>query len=204
MGENYDGKKLAKCFEVASATWKEIDSLAQILNKIIEESLSKNGTRYEKEKRIAFCMDDTDWIGTDVAQSFGIFQHRGKKPNRFLGYQVSVLGDGMLVAEEPLVHFVCWNYALSFDDGIYVGFPFDEEPPTKVESDRLIWWTEDGLPQWMFSVRLTFINDEASVARIAHAMIALLQEKPLEEALPSSLPGLVLYHLDGDTLKVIN
>jgi hypothetical protein len=204
MNKIYDGKKLARCFEVASATWKEIECLILIFNKTIEESLVKNNFRYEKLKKRSEQFDDTNWVGTGVGESFGILGFREKKPGRYLGYQISVLGDGMSLAGEPLIHFIFWNYPLDFSD-TYVGFPFDTEWGHVVESDRLILWPDpdDGKPEWMFSIRLTSINDEDDVTRIVQAMTNLLKNNPEGLLLPPDLPGLVFYRLDGGELKVI-
>lgn len=201
MENTYDGNKLAKCFEVASSAWHEIDALTKLLNNQIEVTLTKCDIRFKKSKKPVYNSDDSNYMTADVAQSFGLFKHRGKKPSRYLSYQISVLGDGMAIAEEPLAHFFCWNDSLDFESGCYVEIPFEDEP-TMVEGDRLVWWTKEEPHQWMFSVRLTAINSEEAVKNIAIAMVALLKEKPIEDSLPSNLPGLVLYSLEKGNLTV--
>lgn len=202
MSTIYDGQNLARCFEVVSAAWKEIDALALLVNQKLEIHFHKNEIRYESMKR-TWRNDETGWVGSDVAQCFGLIHPPKRKPSSFLGFQISVLGDGMAIAREPLVHFVHWTTPLDLNDD-YVGFPEDEEPHY-VDSDRLVRW-QDGKngnpPAWMFSIRLTTINSEGDVERIVQAMMNLLLGKPTNEALPSKFPGLVHYCMEGKSLKI--
>ena len=202
MSNIYDGKKLARCFEVASATWREIDALTQVIKQMLEIQLNKNKFRHIRMKR-TWCNDETDWIGASVAECFGLIPPKNKTPKSYLGFQISVLGDGMEIAGEPLVHFVHWrDIPLDLNDA-YVGFPLDQDCEHQVESERLIVWPGDGQSEWLFSIRLTAINNEVDVKMIVDAMMALLHGNPADQALPSDISGLVRYRKEGEDLKVI-
>ena len=201
MSNVYDGKNLASCFEVASAAWREIDALTQVIKQTLEIQLN-NKFRYICMKRTR-CNDENGWVGASVAECFGLIPPKKKTPKSYLGFQVSVLGDGMEIAGEPLVHFVHWrDIPLDLNDA-YVGFPLDQDCEHQVESERLIVWPGDGQAEWLFSIRLTAINNEVDVKMIVDAMMALLQGSPADQALFSGISGLVRYFKDGGELKVI-
>lgn len=199
MDKIYDGKKLAYCFDLASSACKEIESLAQLLNNTIIKSLEKNKVRNTSKFEVNDRSDDSGWIFTDLAQSIGILEPKKKKPSKYLGYQISLLGDGMIIAKEPLVHFFYWDTPVDFDSN-YIGFPFEGDTEYKVERNHLIIWGNDKKYEWMFSVRLVTINDESDVKKIVQTVMELLNNEKL--SLPSDLPGLISYSLEGSELNV--
>lgn len=203
MEEVYDGKSLARCFELASKAWNEIDALCQLLDATIEKELQRNADRNEPLSR-AWRYDDGDWIATDVAKCFGLISFRKKIPTRYLGYQISVLRDGMEIAQEPLVHLFHWGVPIDFLDGNYVGFPLDKQGvELQLRGNHLIVWADEEQLNsddsiWMFSVRLTAINSEDDVNRIVSAMLALRKGPLVDDKVLDldQLPGIVSYRVD--------
>lgn len=200
MDKIYDGKKLSSCLNLASAAGKEIESLSQLLNNVLINHLKENKIRNDNKFSVHYQSDDSGWIYTDVAHSIGILEHKKKKVSKYLGYQISLLGDGMVSAGEPLAHFFYWDSPVDFDN-VWIGFPFDKDwGKYTVENDHLILWEDEKQPEWMFSVRLMTINDENDVNRIVQSMIDLLVTETLK--MPSELPGLVSYYLEESELKI--
>lgn len=201
MSTHYDGKQLARCFDVVSATYREIDSLIELLNNNISDKVNGINDHNGKKLRIQEPTqkdkaDESGWIKCNITVSFEIFRGKKQAPSSYLGYQISLLGDGMILAEEPLIHFCHWVTALGIDDN-HFGFSLDLSD-SKIDEGKLITWkSEDESVYWTFSVRLTSINNVNDITRIADTIASLLEEQT-SESIPDDIHGLVRYHMNND------
>lgn len=210
MANVFDGVKLTQCFNLVSNSGKEISALAEMLNNRFSNGLDAAklfkmvSDPFEEER-----MDDSGWVFTDIAYSFPIARRQKGIPKtvKHLGYQISLLGDGVGISEkaEPLLHVFLWEDAVNFDEDCYMHIPYEaieDDPWTLIHQGRLINW--DDLERWTFSIRLTTLNSAQDLEQyVVNPAIALLNGEQPEEAFAGSHPGLVTYQIAEDGMLVI-
>ena len=208
MSNIFDGVKLTQCFNLVSNAGKEIDALSEVLNNQIAKAIAKTSFRPDqKEPMYSGRNDDSGWIFTDFAYSFALKSKNKKVADKKLGYQVSLLGDGVGFSEkaEPLLHVFFWGDAADFDDDSYMCIPHpasSEDPWELVYNGQLISW--DNLNGWTFSIRLTTLNSTQDLEQyVVNPAIALLNGEKPEEAFPELNPGLVTYQIVEDGMLII-
>lgn len=200
-----EGKKLTQCLNVVSAYGKEVEALCETLNDLLTQEIGKSDLpcklvgKMEQDYRT----DEMGWIYTDITWSLPLAGQRTRngKPEMFLSYQISLIGDGMSFPgnEDPLLHVCLWESDVDFnDEGYYMGYPLEQEPPFCLKDNRLIVWGGQGNDwksnSWTFSIRLlTLDSSQALLDRVIKPAIALLKGSAVTAALPEDLPGLVLY-----------
>lgn len=207
MKNVFDGVKLTQCFNLVSNAGKEIDALSEVLNNQLSKAIAKTSFRLDgKEPMYSGRNDDSGWIFTDFAYSFALKSKNKKVPDKNLGYQVSLLGDGVGFSEkaEPLLHVFFWDDTANFDDDCYMYIPYPaspEDPWELVYNGQLISW--DNLNGWTFSIRLTTLNSAQDLEQyVVNPAIALLNGEQPEEAFTGSHPGLVAYQVTEDSALV--
>ena len=198
-----EGKKLVQCISAISAYGREIDSLCETLNDQITQRFSRDDLPCKPVGKMVSDLrrDETEWVCTDVAWSLPLAGKKARigRPEMYLGYQISLAGDGMAFVgnEEPLLHLCLWESDIDFNE-VYMGYPLDEDPAITIKDNRLIVWEGPGTTWkkdcWTFSIRLlTLDSSNALLERVINPAIALLNETPVTSSLPDDLLGLVLY-----------
>lgn len=182
------GKTITESVRFISKVGDQIESLVII----IQEELSK---AIKEMKYFNLVLDnewgedtryqDNDWVLTDYAYCIGLkFKGKGnKKAAGYLGFQISLFGDGMEIEgnEEPLLHICWWDDEFDFEESNYFGVPFDEEEEFIVQNGVLVNFTplyESVSDQrWSYSLRLTSINTPEDVKnKIAIPVLRLFNE----------------------------
>ena len=197
MDKPIDGKNLATCFEVASAACSEVEQLIKLLTNVLIKNLEENKIRTH-EPKTCYQHDNSTWIYTDVAQSIGIVIRPKKKIGKYLGFQISLMGDGLMEGKEPLIHFFCWDCAIDFNES-WIASPFNFDQEFKIIDKHLVSWTEKDSKEWLFSIRLVAINSEDDILRIVEVIIDLINESNLKSI--SELLGIISYHMEDGHLK---
>lgn len=192
-----EGKNLTACFEVASAACLEVEQLIKLLTNVLVKNLEKNKIRTHEPKR-CYQHDKSTWIYTDVAQSIGITFSRKKKINKYLGFQISLMGEGLMGCKEPLIHFFYWDCAVDFNES-WITSPFNFDQEFKIKDKHLVSWSDEDSNEWMFSIRLVAINSESDIVRIIEAIIDLINDSNLISI--SELLGIIGYHIEDGNLK---
>lgn len=186
MNSSFNGASITASFEIASCCGKEINALSELLNGIFEVELANKNNALpcilvddNKKLKPEWRMDDSEWVLTDISNSFPLKTvKKNRKAEKYLSYQVSVAGDGVL--NEPLLHMCLWDHPINFED-FYMGFPLDSSSNFKVIADRLIVWGSDTRNSWKdmdwtFSVRLVSINTEDDLRKwIVQPVLNLLK-----------------------------
>jgi len=210
-----DGKTVTQCFELVSQVTKEVEGLCGILPEMITKALSR-------EKKSLPCnlvdidftndlgYEDSGWVMTDTAYSFPLKGRGKKKTQAYIGFQISLMGDGIAIPSnnEPLLHVFLWGDSCSFEEESYLNFPIaddENDPQLRVVNDRLLLWGDkeldwgtEGLEwnqfQWSYSLRLMALNSPEDLKKhIIEPMLILLGGGDVMSALPDSLPALVKY-----------
>jgi hypothetical protein len=196
-----DGKTLADCFSLVAACGKELNYLRDTLANVLEERLREGEASLRcvlGSERIVceYREDESTWVYTDMAVSFPLkaSDKRTKRAAKYLGYQVSMTGDGIAIPgnKEPLLHVFCWSEPCNFRDGYYARFPqeTDAEDPCVVVNGRLVMWgiqeaTEWNKRSWCYSLRLTKLNTPEDVKKyVVDPAMALLKGCDVPTALP--------------------
>jgi len=211
MSNVFDGVKLTQCFNLVSNSGKEISALVEMLNNQFSNGLDATklfkpaGFPYTEE-----CLDDSGWVYTDVANYFPLARRQKGKSKivKHVGYQISLLGDGVGFSEkaEPLLHVFFWDDAVNFDEDCYMCIPYptssEDDPWTLIYQGQLINWGD--LDGWTFSIRLTTLNSAQDLEQyVVNPAIALLNGEQPEEAFAGSHPGLVTYQIAEDGMLII-
>jgi hypothetical protein len=186
-----DGKTLAECFALVARSGLELDGLRDVLDIMLVEQLTASRASLpcvlaggaESTGR----MDDSQWVWTDIASSLPLkAKGPGMRPiERYLGYQISMTGDGIAIPgyAEPLLHVFCSVSPVSFEDGLYTGFPLGEveDNPFQIVCDRLILWGNPAAStwnecEWVYSLRLMALNSPADLKTyVVDPALALLK-----------------------------
>ncbi len=200
---------LIRAFELVSQCWLEVTELAKTLDELFEEKLWKLPPdfemKYDGNSVVEYRTDESDYLFTDLAKSFPLkkkFSSKSAPPDMYIGYQVSLLGDGIFPdVKAPLIHVFFWECKADFND-FYFSFPPREDSSPSLDSSRLfVWgesepskWTER---QWSFSIKLTDMNNRQNLLNsVVEPALSLLGRASAKVALPDDLPGLVLYPLN--------
>ncbi len=208
-----DGKTITQCFELVSQVTKEVEGLCGILPDMITEALSQirpplcklNG-KYVNDSR----KDNSEWVITDSAYSFPIKGKSKKNTQAYIGFQISLMGDGIAISgnNEPLLHVFLQEDYCFFEEFNYIGFPleYDEnDPQLRVINDRLLLWGDKELDwgtegfewnqfHWVYSLRLMALNSPEDLKKhIIEPILNLLRGEDVLSALSDSLPALVKY-----------
>ncbi len=200
---------LIRAFETVSQCWLEVTGLAETLDELFEEELRQLPAnlrmKYDGNPVVASRNDKSDYLSTDLATSFPLknkFSSQSAAPDMYIGYQVSMLGDGIFQdAKAPLIHVFLWGCQADFDD-FYFSFPLDEDSSLSLDSSRLFVWGESAPStwterQWSFSIKLTDMNNRQNLLdSVVKPALSLLGMVSANDALPDNLPGLVLYPLN--------
>ena len=195
------GNSLILCFEAISSYGKEIDALSETLGELLVKNLGTSSLPCKVIDKLKYDnrMSDTGWVCTDVASSLPLMgkHRRKKKPELYLGFQISVAGDGVSFHgnNEPLIHVNFWENAVDFDQESYMHYPLEE---AQIKNNRLLFWNHEtegwNKDEWTFSIRLlTLDSSQALIDRVIHPAIALLRGEEITKALPDDLIGLVIY-----------
>ena len=218
MAHTIEGSRIAHAFELAAAVGKEVSALVQTLDDLIDERIQASCVTYEffDSAEESSLTDDEEWVCMGWAKSFPLITRKkgpGKRksyPDMYLAYQISLSGPGTLGGDnpEPLLHVLCLESAVDFAEDHYVGGALLKDYPWVLEGESLIRWlteednaTETG--EWAFSLRLTSLNSSQDLEeKIVNPAIALLNGKSSQEALPSTLGGLVRFRKEAERLVI--
>lgn len=201
------GRKYRYCIDAISQYGAQINTLADTLENLLKEEISSRkdidvklaeGKIYRDDR-----YDDSEWVYTDHTRSVPLVRkdrRKNKEPEQYLSFQVSLSGDTVSFSgnDEPLLHICLWEDKLDFED-FFMTYPMlDKESDYALESNRLIIWGERNKVwtdlSWTFSIRLfTLDSTEALRERVVAPVIKLLKGATATEALPDTLPGLVMY-----------
>jgi hypothetical protein len=214
-----EGKTVVQSFEIASRVCKEVGSLHELLQDQLTEAIGSASRENKTPWGIAAAavsdarLDESEWLYTDILFALPLkCSGKGNKPIQcYVGYQVSILGDGIALPEnkEPLLHVFCWaDITPSFEDGNYLGFPAPDDEINGfnvVNNHLLLWgsenaaWNEKG---WAFSLRLLQLNtpDDLQTQVIAPAL-ALLNAQSVSTVSLANLPAIVRYPSKEELLK---
>lgn len=213
-----EGKTVVQSFEIASRICKEVGSLHELLQDQLTEAIGSAS----RENKTLWCiaaggvsddrLDESEWLYTDLLFALPLKSSgKGNKPIQcYVGYQISMFGDGVVLPEnkEPLLHVFCWADTPSFEGGNYQGFPvLDDEINgfDVLENHLLHWgsanaaWNERG---WTFSLRLLQLNtpDDLQTQVIAPAL-ALLNAESISTVSLANLPAILRYPSKEELLK---
>jgi hypothetical protein len=202
-----EGKQLVQCLRAVSAYSKELNAMVETLNELLvkEFGCAKDlPCKISGEFVYSDRKDESEWLWTDIAYSLPLMGKKKikKTAEMHLGYQISLMGDGMsfLGNEEPLLHIVLWGGAIDFANDEYMGYPLEleDDQPYRILNGRLIVWGEQSA-DWrqngfVFSLRLlTLDSSQALIDRVIKPALALIKSVPVTTALPDDMPGLILY-----------
>lgn len=200
-----EANKFVQCMKAVSAFGQEINALCETLDDLLIQEIGKTNLpcKISGPSKGYTRKEDSGWVVTDFANSFPLVGTRVRKEKgaeKYLCYQVSLLGNGIALAEyeEPLVHVCLWQRAICFDDDNSMGYPLMEDDEWRLEHNRLIAWGElNGdwkMAGWTFSLRLLSLNSSQDLLdRVVKPAIALLKGEPVTTALAEDIPGLVFY-----------
>ena len=212
-----DGKTLAQCFEMVAKSGSELEGLITALKNLLVEKLEKKGHEWPfvlaGDFQSSDCHDDSDWVYTDVSYSLPLKSRgQGKKlAERYLGFQISMLGDGIAVPgqdSEPLLHVFCWEHAVDFDDGYYLGFPLERDDTFDVLEGRLLTWGTMDSRQWnscawAYSLKLLVLNNSDDLKKyVIDPAFALLTGLDVAKALPEGSVPFVRYPSKDDLQEI--
>ena len=218
MDTPFDGAVLAKIFETAARFGTEINALTDMLCDLFSKEIPNTKPSLKcciaGDPKVKWRPDDSSWVCTDVAFNIPLIANTKRKtepantkrkaePDMYIGFQISLARDGIAIPgnEKPLLHVFFWDVAADFD-GYYTSFPMGEDEPAsglEVVENRILVWADEAsndwaARQWTFSLQLTSLNSKADLQKcIIAPSIALLSGKPILEALPANLPGLIFY-----------
>lgn len=196
---SHSNKTISDCFDLITRCGNELVGIRDALNNMLsEEFLSKNNNfpfRTEGDFIQSDRLDDSGWLYTDEAQSIGLKAKGKRKIERYLGYQISMTGDGIQVPNynEPLLHVFCWAQPCDFDEGDYVGgaaWKDDEDYPLSITESRLLYWgaldeSEWNEREWTFTLRLMALNTPDDLKKyVIQPAFALLKGDNICTALP--------------------
>ena len=144
-----EGKQLVQCLSAVSAYGKEISALCETLNELLVKEIASANLPCKPAGGMAYAerKDETEWIYTDIAYSLPLMgvNLRKNRPEMYLGYQISLAGDGMSFVgnEEPLLHVCFWIVNFAFGDGYFMTYPLGDSTHC-LKDKRLIVWEGSG------------------------------------------------------------
>jgi hypothetical protein len=197
--KSLSNKTISDCFELVAQCGNELVGIRDALNNMFSEEFSSKHNDFPFSPEGDFVQserfDDSGWLYTDEAQSIGLKAKGKRKIERYIGYQISMTGDGILVPSynEPLLHVFCWEHPCDFDEGDYVGcsaWEDDENSPLSIAENRLLYWgslDESGWNEceWTFTLRLMALNTPDDLKKyVIQPAFALLKGVNICTALP--------------------
>ena len=218
MAQIIEGSRITHAFELVSAVGKEVSALIQTLDNLIEQRIEASCVTYELFDAAdeSTLNDDDEWVAIGYAGSFPLITkkvgagRRKNHPDKYLCYQISLSGSGTLESQnsQPLLHVLCLEEGVDFAEDLYFGDAWLTDYPWVLEGDSLIRWlneedNETPTGDWAFSVKLTSLNSSQDLEdKIVNPAIALLNGKSSQEALPSTLEGLVRFRKEAERLVI--
>ncbi len=210
------GKSIVESFDFVSRVWSECDSLANELKKNISILIAQDhevkkllSAKGGWRKNPSWQTDASGWVTTAVGYSLPVKVKPKISVSRHLSFQISLSGDSVAAIDnsEPMVHVIWWADPLDFE-GIWMGFPFDsDESSQSLEEGVLFRWpsTDPRDAEWVYTLRLTSLNTIRDLKeKIVDPVKALLCGRPVREALPATIEGLVHYAaVDGHNFRVM-
>jgi hypothetical protein len=206
------GNNITNAFRLVSQCGAELNSLSNLLTEMLSAAISSDNELKCSTNGKAVSIsryDDSGWVRTDHAVNIPLRKRSArtrKDTVRYLGFQISMMNDGMALPDndEPLLHVFLWSLPVDFNE-IYMGFPLCENNSPQVIDHRLLIWPEiegdyweiEGKwdkREWNYSLRLAQLNTQNDLEKhCIEPVIALLKGKPVIKALPDALPALVHY-----------
>jgi len=192
-----DGKTVSECFSLVSRFGKEIYALKDALENLLTEQITDCKTLpcvlagYAKNDDR---LDENKWVYTDVVCSIPLKTKGKRKVERYIGFQISMTGDGINLAgnKEPLLHVFCWACPVNFEE-FYIKYPIEEieddpENRFKIIDERLVLWggqdEEWSEREWVYSLRLISINSMDDLKKyVVIPVLGLLKNENVREVL---------------------
>lgn len=201
MNGRVNGATIAGCFRLASDCGREINAMDEALkNLFLKASVNHADSlpwKILEGDKASKCKDVSGWVQTDFSRSFPLARKGKKRPQMYLGYQISLSGDAIAISEpEPLVHVYCWENPVDFSDW-YMGYPLDGTSQPELV-DNVVFWpceaTDNGRSScWTFSIRLSVLNNPEDLDRnIIQPAVKLLKGEGAESSL-LGVTGLLIY-----------
>lgn len=211
---NHDAQPAA----ISNEQWRHAKALQQQLDALLGEVLGA-AKLCHKLGSVEESVQQVPALGRVALASSLPLIVRNKKRKEFIGgwlnYQISLAGDGVPLQQDgtpvgAVLHVAHWACEFAFEYDAFVGFPASAWQPWENCGNRLLWWEESEShfgAEWTYTLQLAALkDDEALLAAVVRPALALLQGKPLDEALPVDVPGLLCYHdvavADGCDLRV--
>ena len=212
-----DGKTLAECFALVARSGVELDGLRDALDNMLVEQLTASQASLpcvlaggaESADRV----DDSQWVWTDIASSLPLKEKGKRKIERYLGYQISMTGDGIAIPgyAEPLLHVFCWGASVNFENELYIGFPMEEDKdyPFQTVGDRLILWGDPAATawnecEWVYSLRLMALNSPTDLRTyVVDPALALLRGGEICTVLQDAWLDKIHMNEGGQSLPVL-
>jgi len=201
------GDNLVLSFEVISKYGKELNALIQTLEELAVKTISEADLPCKLAGNVAHGQryDDSGWICTDTSVTIPLMSKnkRLQRPEMYLGFQLSLMGSGIAFDgnHQPLIHTCLWQDKLGLTEEDY-SMDYPLVTPARSDFNRLLVWDQDRggwqRNDWTFTLQLlTLHSSDALVERLIKPAMALIKEEGVESALPSDLPGLVIYRDDS-------
>lgn len=206
---NHDAQAAA----VSNEQWRHAKALQQQLDALLGEALGA-AKLCHKLGSVEESVQQVPALGRVALASSLPLIVRNKKKKEFIGgwlnYQISLAGDGVPLLQDgtpagAVLHVAHWACEFAFEYDAFVGFPASAWQPWENRGNRLLWWEESEShfgAEWTYTLQLSALDgSEALLAAVVQPALALLQGKPLDEALPAGVPGLLRYHdveIDGE------
>ena len=212
------GKSIVESFDFVSRVWSECDSLANELKKNISILIAQDhevkkllSAKSGWRKNPSWQTDASGCVNTAVGYSLPVKVKPKKSVSRYLCFQISLSGSSVAAIDnnEAMLHVIWWADPIDFKDGPWMGFPFDLDDELHVSIDEgvLFRWpsTDNEGDEWAYSLRLTSLNTIRDLKeKIVDPVKALLCGRPVREALPPTIEGLVHYAaVDGHNFRVM-
>ncbi|KPQ23503.1 MAG: hypothetical protein HLUCCA13_13050 [Halomonas sp. HL-48] len=193
------GSTICESVRFISAVGVECERLAKLIKQEMSELLLDDEVEgFVRPGGSWIAADDMDehcWVSTALAYSLPIIVKPKRTVSYYLVFQISLSGSGVdaLNNNEPIVHIGWWTSPVDFED-YWMGFPLETDDNIKITLDENVLFRWSCVDEWLYSIRLTEINTIQDVEmKIVKPVKALLCSKPVREALPSTLGGLVHY-----------
>lgn len=203
---NSQGVTLAKCFDAVSKTGGEINSLCETLENLMTSTFqSSELVSWVGDPLSDSALDESNWLYSDYIWGLPIGPQKNSRRKIVVGYQISLLGTGTEIDSktdrEALIHiFKFPDCNIGFNSSNHIGFPYPGNECGKVTERRLVEWPLENVEwsgsstQWFYSLKLVQINNKKDLETcVINPVISLIQGKPVLDAIPQNLPGLVFY-----------
>jgi hypothetical protein len=205
MGKDFDGTTLTQCFDVVAKCGGELEAMCSTLTELFSNALPAAEAKWVGDASSDTRPDGSGWVSIDYLWWLPIGPKKSSTKKMYLGYQISLMGDGVAIpgipAQEPLIHVFLWSSVPSFENEYYLGFPFEADQGLVGTENGLIEWNVgegyewSGRPTiWTFSIKLFTLNSREDLLQyVVNPAVGLLNGKNVSVALPDSIPGLVRY-----------